>query len=101
MGSEDMVRGIRSIRRKRWFLLGLILVYIPAIWASLEITGSDRDTAVVFVVWICLVIVAVVVAAYAVCPACGNYFHMKGFVPLWFGRCVHCGQRLKQKKQVP
>jgi len=101
VGTEAIIRGIRSIRRKRWFLGGLILIYLPAIWASLEITNSDRDTAVVFAVWIFLVIVAVFIAAYAKCPACGNYFHMKGFVPMWFGRCVHCGLQLNQKKQQP
>lgn len=101
MKPDEFKRAIRSIRRKRWFLGGLILIYLPVIWASLQITNSDRDTGFVFAVWIGFLTIAVFIAAYARCPACGNYFHMKGFVPVWFGRCVHCGQTLKKGKTGP
>lgn len=87
--------GLRSVRRKRGFLWGLLLGYLPMIWLSLELTGSDRVTGAVFGAWVALVFAAVMVAAYASCPGCGKPFHLKGLVPLWVRRCVHCGQPLR------
>lgn len=87
----EIVRGLKKIRRRRWCLWGLILVYVPAIWASLEITGSDRKTAIVFGIWIVLVSIAASVTALSRCPRCQNYFHMNGFIPLYLRRCLHCG----------
>ena len=46
---------MRGLRRRRWFLWGLILVYIPVIWTSLALTRSDRSTGLVFAVWLLLV----------------------------------------------
>lgn len=81
---------MKRLRHRRWFLWGIILIYVPVIWLSLKVTGSDRATAIVFAVWLLLVCVAVVRAAFALCPRCGNTFHMSGFVPLYLRRCVHC-----------
>jgi len=81
---------MKRLRHRRWFLWGIILIYVPVIWLSLKITGSDRSTAVVFAVWLLLVCVAVVRAAFALCPRCGNTFHMNGFIPLYLRQCVHC-----------
>ena len=101
MTPVPMTRGLRTLRRKRWFLWGLLLGYLPVIWLSLELTGSDRATGVVFALWICLVFIAVMVAAYATCPACGKNFHLHGVMPLWVRHCVHCGQPLSLKGKEP
>ncbi|BCR06145.1 hypothetical protein DESUT3_32140 [Desulfuromonas versatilis] len=94
--------GLKSLRRRRWFLWGTILVYLPAIWTTLELTHSDRAAGKVFAVWLVLVLVASVQAAFARCPACGNHFHMNGFTPLYLRRCLHCGLhisgRVRNKK---
>lgn len=82
---------MRSLRRRRWFLWGLVLIYLPAIYLALEWSGSDRVAGMVFLGWILLVCVAVGLAAFAICPRCGNTFHMHGFVPVYLRRCVHCG----------
>ncbi len=87
---------MRGLRRRRWFLWGLILVYIPVIWTSLALTRSDRATGWVFAAWLVLVCVAVMRAAFAKCPRCGNYFHMNGFVPLYLRRCLHCGLHITE-----
>ncbi len=82
---------MQSLRRRRWFLWGLILAYLPAIYLALNLSGSDRVAGMVFVVWILLVCVAVGLAAFAPCPRCGKPFHMHGFFPTYMRRCVHCG----------
>jgi hypothetical protein len=90
-----LAEGLRRIRRKRWFLWSVFLTYLPAIWVSLKLTGSDRKTAIVFGVWVVLAAVAGGLVAFARCPRCGNYFHMKGLVPVWVRRCLHCELHLK------
>ena len=92
-------KGLRLIRKRRWFLWGVILVYMPAMWLILEMTGSLKATAPAFVVWfICLCITAGISAA-ARCPECGNYFHMHGMTLLYMRRCLHCGLHLKADKK--
>lgn len=88
---KELAKGLRTIRRRRWFLWGLLLVYIPAIWISLEVTGSDRKTACVFAVWFVLVFAAILAAAVVRCPRCGIPFHLSGVLPLFFRSCRHCG----------
>ena len=82
--------GLRALRRRRWFLWGVILIYVPMIWLSLELTGSDRKTGVVFAVWLVFVCIAVFLAAFARCPRCGNHFHMHGVIPMYLRKCLHC-----------
>lgn len=86
----QLAAGLRIIRRRRWFLWSLIIVYVPAVWTSLTLTRSDRATAVVFGVWLVLLIIAVCFVTSARCPRCGNLFHMHGFTPLYLRKCLHC-----------
>ena len=51
--------GLRIIRKRRWFLWSLIIAYIPGVWTSLTLTGSDKATAVFFGIWLVLLIIAV------------------------------------------
>lgn len=95
MEVESIAGGLRRVRRRRWYLWGLILAYLPAIWVTLQLTGSDRKTAVVFVVWVVLVLWAALAASLVRCPRCGNPYHLNGVFPLFLRRCVHCGQSLK------
>ncbi|MDO3377002.1 hypothetical protein [Geoalkalibacter halelectricus] len=100
---EDLTQyasGLQALRRRRWFLWGLILIYIPMMWLTLELSGSDRVAGMVFVVWILLVAVAVVFAAFAKCPRCENFFHMQGFMPLYLRRCLHCELHVTADKQA-
>lgn len=91
--------GLKKLRRRRWFLGGAILIYIPAIWVSLEVTGSDRATGVVFAVWLVITAVASIMAALAKCPNCGNWFHVNGVIPMYLRRCLHCGLHVSADKK--
>ena len=82
--------GLRILRKRRWFLWSLIIIYVPAVWTSLVLTRSDRATAVVFGVWLVFLIVAVFFVTTSKCPRCGNLFHMHGFTPLYLRKCLHC-----------
>jgi hypothetical protein len=95
----EQAKGLRTIRRRRWYLWGLLLVYIPAIWISLEVTGSDRKTAYVFAVWFVLVFAAILAAAVVRCPRCGDPFHLSGVLPMFFRSCRHCGLDLRADRK--
>lgn len=94
----DFALTMRKLRRRRWFLWGLVLAYLPAIYLALELSGSDRVAGIVFIVWILLVCVAVGLAAFAPCPRCAKPFHMHGFVPVYLRRCVHCGLHITSRQ---
>jgi hypothetical protein len=91
--------GLRILRKRRWFLWSLIIVYMPAVWTSLALTRSDRATAVVFGVWLVFLIVAVFFVTTARCPRCGNLFHMHGITPLYLRRCLHCQLHISEDKR--
>jgi hypothetical protein len=91
--------GLQKVRRRRWFLWGILLVYVPAIWLSLTLTHSDRITAVVFGVWLVALIIAVFFVSTARCPRCCNYFHVYGMTPLYLRRCLHCKLHITADKK--
>jgi hypothetical protein len=82
--------GLKLVRRRRLWLWGIIGVYVPAIWLTLQINSAFRVVFTVFVVWVVLLIAAVLVSALAVCPRCGNYFHLHGMALLYLRKCLHC-----------
>ncbi len=96
---EGMAEAFRALRSRRGLLWGSILIYLPAIWLSLELTGSDRATSVVFVAWLALVSVALFRAVSARCPRCGKTFHLNGFIPLYLRRCLHCGMHINADRR--
>jgi hypothetical protein len=93
-------QGLGSIRRRRWFLWLTIIMYIPSIWVSLQLTHSDRTTFMVFVIWFAVTAYASGYAAIARCPRCKNYFHLKGVLSLYLRRCMHCDLHLNSDRKV-
>ncbi len=91
--------GLRRVRKRRWFLWSLIIIYVPAVWTSLTLTHSDRATGLVFGLWLILLIVAVWFVTTAKCPRCGNLFHMHGITPLYLRNCLHCQLHVCADKQ--
>ena len=91
--------GLKKVRKRRWFLWGVILVYIPAMMLALESENSTHTAVVVFFSWIALLCIAVGFACVVRCPRCGGSFHTHGptFIP--FRRCVHCCLHVNADKQ--
>ncbi len=95
---EDMLiigPGLVLVRRRRWWLWSVILVYLPAMWVALRVNPTYSAIGTIFVIWLVLLIIAVIRAALARCPRCGNYFHMHGPTFLLLRHCLHCQLFLK------
>ena len=82
--------GLQRIRRRRWYLWGVILVYLPLMWGALQIDTKINLMAIVFAGWFMLLLVVALLAAVARCPQCGNYFHVNGMTFLCLRKCLHC-----------
>lgn len=91
------VRHMRRLRLQRWCLWTLLLGYIPLIWVTLEVSGSDKATFKVFAGWVIVLFFVVLRLAVVRCPRCHNTFHMHGFIPLYLRRCLHCGLHVTAK----
>lgn len=92
---ELLQAGLIKIRRRRWMLWSVIIVYLPTMWTTQKITGSFRDSLPVFFAWFLVLLVATWVSAVARCPRCGNYFHLHGTTLLYLRKCLHCQLSLK------
>jgi hypothetical protein len=88
------------IRRRRWYLWGLILIYMPVSVKTLQATQSYKATGIVFLVWFVLLCIAVTLTAIAKCPGCGNSFHMRNSTLAYSRKCRHCGLHLCADKHA-
>jgi len=79
------------IRRRRWYLWGLILIYMPASVSTLQLTQSYTATGIVVLIWIVLLCIVVTLTAIAKCPRCGNNFHMRNSTLTYHRKCRYCG----------
>jgi hypothetical protein len=79
------------IRRRRWYLWGLILIYMPASVTMLQLTQSFKPTGILVFTWFIVLCIAVTLAAVAKCPRCGNTFHMRNSTLSFYRKCRHCG----------
>ena len=92
--------GLKKVRQRRWFLWGVILIYMPAMMLALE-SPQGTDAAVkVFIGWLIFLVIAVALACVVRCPRCGGSFHTNGptFLPL--RRCVHCYLHVNADKEA-
>jgi len=90
----DYTSQMRSLRRRRLFLWALIAIYIPMMWLVLHLGQSDRVAGVFFGIWVVVVALAANLTAFCRCPACGNFFHMNGPIPMYLRHCLHCGMHI-------
>jgi hypothetical protein len=87
---------IRACRICLWLVA---LSYVPMMFMTFKWTHSDTALGAVFVIWLVFLCRAVLQVAFARCPRCGNYFHIKNFFPSYLQRsCVHCGLHINADK---
>ncbi len=91
--------GLRRIRRRRWVLWSIILIYVPVMWFTLGLSSAFSTLGSVFAGWFILLFAAAMVTALARCPRCGNYFHVHGLTFLCLRRCLHCQLHLKADRR--
>ena len=90
--------GLSVIRRRRWYVWMVILVYFPSTWLTLEMTQSYRSTGVVFAVWFVFLCTTITLFAVVRCPQCGKYFHMRNSSLSFARTCRHCGLNIRGDK---
>jgi len=91
--------GLRALRRQRCLLWGVILLYVPQMWITAQLTHSNRAVGVAFGIWFIFLVKAGLPVAFAPCPRCGNYFHLKNFNTLYVRRCRHCGLHINADRK--
>jgi hypothetical protein len=99
-GSEEFGAALKKIRKRRLYLWAVILIYMPAMWMTLQLTQSYHKTAIAFIIWVIILTIIATVAAVARCPGCGNYFHMHGATLLYLRKCLHCGLHINSDKKT-
>lgn len=82
--------GLRRIRRRRWYVWGLILLYLPVMVLAIGGASSLAAGGVAFAIWFVLISAAAMAAALARCPQCGDRYHLDGMTLLPTRRCLHC-----------
>jgi hypothetical protein len=90
---------LAKIRRRRWFLWGIISIYIPASAAMLQSALPNRGLVGVFSAWFILLCLAVTLLACSKCPRCGNNFHMRNSTLSFFRNCCHCGLHIGGERE--
>jgi hypothetical protein len=98
--SAEFGAAMKKIRKRRLYLWGVILIYLPVMWTTLQLTQSYNKTAVAFVAWVLLLCFVATFAALARCPGCGNYFHMHGMTLLFLRKCLHCALHINADKKL-
>jgi len=96
---DDFGPGLQIIRRRRWYLWGLIAIYLPLMLTLLEHDATFNTLATTFLLWFVAVFSIALYAAVARCPRCGNYFHMHGMTLLYLRKCLHCQLHLTADKR--
>lgn len=90
--------GLSEIRRRRWYVWMVILVYFPSTWLTLDMTQSYRSTGIVFAVWLVFLCTTITLLAVVRCPQCGMNFHMRNATISFARTCRHCGLPLKGER---
>jgi hypothetical protein len=89
------------VRRRRWVLWSVLIIYLPAMWTTQQITHSFKASLPVFFAWVLLLVIAAGISATARCPRCGNYYHVNGMALLYLRRCLHCQLPLNADRKLP
>jgi len=92
-------QGLAKIRRRRWFLWLLIIIYLPAMMFAMRAPNAGQMIIAVFSVWLLLLIISVALLALARCPQCGHCFHMNGYSFRPVRKCFNCGLHLTADKR--
>jgi len=92
-------QGLKVVRRRRWYLWIIILLYVPLMSAAMKTLPSFKGVMYVFLLWFVIMFTIALVAAVARCPRCGNYFHVHGMTLLYLRKCLHCQLHLTADKR--
>lgn len=92
--------GLAKIRKRRWLLWFVLIIYLPTMWTTQKITHSFQDSLPVFFIWFVILLTVTAFSAVAKCPRCRNYFHVNGMTLLYLRYCLHCQLHLTADKKA-
>lgn len=84
------MRIMKSTRKRRIFFFTTVLVYIPTLMITFQISPTNSAMGTLFGIWVIVLIIATFFVALSKCPRCGNYFHLHGLTLLVLRKCLHC-----------
>ena len=87
---------LKQTRRRRKYFFSTVLLYIPAIFITHEISPTDKAMGTLFVLWVIVLIIVTFLVALSKCPRCGNYFHLHGMTLLILRKCLHCQLHIRE-----
>ncbi|QWV95567.1 hypothetical protein KP004_10480 [Geomonas oryzisoli] len=86
----EIARGLAVVRKRRWCLWTVLIVYLPTMYVTQKITHSFNGSMPVFFIWFAVLLGVMFYSATARCPRCRNYYHMHGMMLLYLRKCLHC-----------
>ena len=92
---------MKQTRRRRKYFFGTVLLYIPALLITYEISPTNRAMGTLFGIWVVVLIIVTFLVALSKCPRCGNYFHLHGMTLLILRKCLHCQLHIKESDYEP
>ncbi|WP_224956700.1 hypothetical protein [Geomonas subterranea] len=87
-----------AVRKRRWCLWIVLIVYLPTMYVTQRITHSFSGSMPVFFAWFAVLLCVMFYSATARCPRCRNYYHMQGMALLYLRKCLHCQLPLNADK---
>ncbi|QXE93014.1 hypothetical protein KP001_04725 [Geomonas subterranea] len=90
--------GLAAVRKRRWCLWIVLIVYLPTMYVTQRITHSFSGSMPVFFAWFAVLLCVMFYSATARCPRCRNYYHMQGMALLYLRKCLHCQLPLNADK---
>jgi hypothetical protein len=87
---------LKQTRRRRKYFFITVLIYIPALLLTYEISPTNRAMGTLFALWVVVLIIVTFLVALSKCPRCGNYFHLHGMTLLILRKCLHCQLHIKE-----
>ncbi|MBU5613697.1 hypothetical protein [Geomonas azotofigens] len=99
MDPAVIASGLAAVRKRRWCLWIVLIVYLPTMYLTQKITHSFSGSMPVFFAWFAVLLCVMFYSATARCPRCRNYYHMQGMALLYLRRCLHCQLPLDADKR--
>ncbi|MDD2367143.1 MAG: hypothetical protein PHN84_13355 [Desulfuromonadaceae bacterium] len=81
---------MKKTRSRRKLFFATILLYIPALIVTHQVSPTNSAMGTLFAGWVALLIISTFILAHTRCPGCGNYFHLHGLTLLVLRKCLHC-----------
>jgi len=81
---------LKKTKRRRAFFFGTLLIYVPAVLVTYQISPTNKTMGTLLGVWVVILIIATSLVALCKCPRCGNFFHLHGVTLLVLRKCLHC-----------